>query len=714
MENLATFGNGTLDEWIEEMEGLYPEIQDLEVGSLENLRLICREHALLTKASEGLVKRFGVAFVTEANKLLKAPAIVSNRELVEYYLAVFESGYANEIQVMMNYMTLWGSGLLKNATTTPTIAAVTGGGTAANTAGTAAGTGGAATGTGVAQGTTAGTVVPVIAAVKRREDSLPLEEVIGIAEGIARTHSTGALVAMNQIAAGKAPTATESLVLSDPSVPKIKQEFNDKLESFANDIAQMKDREVLREKRLLESLASLKATTDPDPDPDSSDESSLTLSSLFPSPAPSLSRTSFTPETSPAPPVDPATLLTALTTATTTVTTRSQPRHNDMTDTNIKLFKGSNVGGKIEDFELSLKDGSYASLWLSKLTAVEKKLFKDLTAAFRLQWPAKEMVEKSKGELQEELLSLALDPAAVGVRVEEDSIQEWGHVRWARKVAELGTRVDKDGGLITQVLKNIPDSLCLQLGPKRETWAELVQAMKDIPTANMGSLPREEYRISGLEAGLIAANATIPALQQTPTRGLAAAFSGMAASSPARACVDPVRRTLFPAANTAAKPAQRYRPDQKRLQMIRAGPVTIHLRTPAGQAAYAQQIIAYTQAHSTGKPFEDRPYPLTPGTVAVGSGECHQCGQIGHFFDKCTVTAERRVLEMELRWRQIVQSIISRIGRAQREATAVNVVADAIEEVDGDVFSTYPSAEYDQLVIEEFLAQQGKGRGPSA
>ncbi|KAJ7114885.1 hypothetical protein C8R44DRAFT_880945 [Mycena epipterygia] len=456
-----------------------------------------------------------------------------------------------------------------------------------------------------------------------------------------------------------------------------------------------------------------------DPDPDSSDESSLTLSSLFPSPAPSRARTPFTPATSPAPPVDPATLLTALTTATTTTTTRSQPRHDDMTDTNIKLFKGSNVGEnatdflngirrrflanstyseeeKIEYFELSLKDGSYASLWFSKLTAAEKKTFKDLTAAFRLQWPAKEMAEKSKGELQEELLSLALDPATVGVRVEEDGIQEWGHVRWARKVAELGARVDKDGGLITQVLKNIPDSLLLQLGPKRETWAEL------------------EDRISGLEAGLIAANATIAALQQTPTRGLAAAFSGMTASSPARARADPVRRTLFPVANTAAKPAQRYRPDQERLQMIRAAPVTIHPRTPAGQAAYAQQITAYTQAHGAGKPSEDRPYPLTPGTAAVGSGECHQCGQIGHFFDKCTVAAERRVPETELRWRQIVQSIITRIGRAQREARAVNIVADAVEEVDGDVFGAYPSAEYDQLVIEEFLAQQGKGPGPSA
>ncbi|KAJ7938752.1 hypothetical protein B0H13DRAFT_2301397 [Mycena leptocephala] len=166
-------------------------------------------------------------------------------------------------------------------------------------------------------------------------------------------------------------------------------------------------------------------------------------------------------------------------------------------------------------------------------------------------------------------------------------------------------------------------------------------------------------------------------------------------------------------ANTAANPTPRYRPDTERLQMIRAAPVTIHSRTAAGQTAYAQQMAAYTQAHGTSKPSEDRPYPLTPGTVSVGSGECHQCGQLGHFFDKCTAATERHVPETERRWRQIVQSIISRIARVAREATAVNVAADAAE-LDGDIFGSYPLAEYDQQVIEEFLDRQGKGRGPSA
>jgi hypothetical protein len=123
-----------------------------------------------------------------------------------------------------------------------------------------------------------------------------------------------------------------------------------------------------------------------DPEPNILSESSLTLSSLsslFPSPVSSRSRTPFTPATSPAPPIIPATLHAALTV--TTTVPRTPPRRDNITDTTVKLFKGDNVGEnatdflngirchflttstyseeeKIKYFELSLKDGSYVSL----------------------------------------------------------------------------------------------------------------------------------------------------------------------------------------------------------------------------------------------------------------------------------------------------------------------------------------------------------------
>ncbi|KAJ6561363.1 hypothetical protein B0H10DRAFT_2239930 [Mycena sp. CBHHK59/15] len=187
-----------------------------------------------------------------------------------------------------------------------------------------------------------------------------------------------------------------------------------------------------------------------------------------------------TPATSPPTP-DPATILTALLTIT---PLPPPPILDDMADLNPKLFKGDGIGEnvtdflnsirrrnllsptwaddqKIEFFELSLKSGSYAKSWFNKLKATEKDTFKNLAAAFQKQWPEKEMAEKEKGELEEELLALA---------------------------AKLASRFEDGGRLIPQVLKNIPDSLLLRLGPKHTTWAELIQTVKDVPATDIASI----------------------------------------------------------------------------------------------------------------------------------------------------------------------------------------------------------------------------------
>jgi hypothetical protein len=219
------------------------------------------------------------------------------------------------------------------------------------------------------------------------------------------------------------------------------------------------------------------------------------------------------------------------------------------------------------------------------------------------QWPEKEMAVREKGELQEELLSFALPPAEISVHIEEDGVQEWGQVRWVVKAAELAAQAgDTGGSLITQVLKNVPDSLMLCLGPKHRTWEELVESMREIPPADIQSVVHTEKRLVELEVQVANANSTIAVLQQTPMRGLTNQFAGMAASSPTH--TDPVRRTLFPTA------ACNSPPDAERLQTILAMAVTIHPRTPTGLVAYTQQVAAYTQKHGR-KPNDDRPYPLT-------------------------------------------------------------------------------------------------------
>ncbi|KAJ7472503.1 hypothetical protein FB451DRAFT_1398718 [Mycena latifolia] len=377
-----------------------------------------------------------------------------------------------------------------------------------------------------------------------------------------------------------------------------------------------------------------------------------------------------------------------------------------MTELNPKLFKGDGLGEnttdflnairrrnlvsptwkdaeKLEFFELSLKSGSYAKSWYNKLAATDKDTFPHLVVAFQKQWPEKEMAVREKGELQEELLSLKLRPEEIGVRVEEDGIEEWA----------------KSTGLSkSQPLRRASRTMA---GPKRKTWAELVQTMKDIPSSDVAGVRRLEDRLASMETLISNLQRAPP---QTPTRGLTTAFSSLAASSPARN--DPNRRLLFPQASAAAAPvARNYRADSERLVMIQAAPVTIQPRTPAGQATYAREIAAYAQKHGTLRPSEERPYPLMPGTVAVGSGECHKCGTMGHFSAECSATDSLLIPAVEVRWRQIVQSIRTCAVRTA-EAVPVRIVADA----DDNVFGT---AENDNAVIQEYLRTQGKVEGPS-
>ncbi|KAJ7201602.1 hypothetical protein GGX14DRAFT_464373, partial [Mycena pura] len=129
---------------------------------------------------------------------------------------------------------------------------------------------------------------------------------------------------------------------------------------------------------------------------------------------------------------------------------------------------------KLNCFRLCLESGSYAQRWYNDLPAAEKDTFEHLVTAFRKKW-----LEKEKGELQEELLSLVLRPEDVGVPNEDGML---GHVRWAVKVAGLAARIEDDGSLIPQALKNIPVLLSRYLGSNCATWPDLVQKMKKVPS----------------------------------------------------------------------------------------------------------------------------------------------------------------------------------------------------------------------------------------
>ena len=152
-ERLPTYTSGTFDEWVAEIEGFFPELEDAKVGSLKKMRRICSEHQDVPVNDLGAVRRFSIAFVNEADKLLMPPAALDNGQLVDMYLDCLEESFANNINAIIMQ-----SKFFANGTTATPAAAVNAG---------------------------AGAAVAQPVSVKRRGDKVPLAFVIKTAKEMA-------------------------------------------------------------------------------------------------------------------------------------------------------------------------------------------------------------------------------------------------------------------------------------------------------------------------------------------------------------------------------------------------------------------------------------------------------------------------------------------------------------------------------------------------
>jgi hypothetical protein len=158
--------------------------------------------------------------------------------------------------------------------------------------------------------------------------------------------------------------------------------------------------------------------------------------------------------------------------------------------------------------------------------------------------------------------------------------------------------------------------------------------------------------------------------------------------------VGPITQPRFqPAANNVQTPPQQFRgpqcTDADKPAIIKCIPPP-HPNTTAGWAVYNEEIVNWNRNNYGRAVYETRPYPLTPGTCPVASGECFGCGHLGHGSATCTATT--KVPETERVWCQKANSIRTGANTASRTTRpSVNLVAEE------DVFVS--REDYDATVI---------------
>ncbi|KAF8153332.1 hypothetical protein B0H34DRAFT_800549 [Crassisporium funariophilum] len=351
---------------------------------------------------------------------------------------------------------------------------------------------------------------------------------------------------------------------------------------------------------------------------------------------------------------------------------------------------------KVRTFELWLKLGRAAKSWWNSLAVDEKDTWAHLRVAFEKKWPEKLITERTMEEQHATLEATVLKEESLGKRVKVDGVEEFSHVVWADKLERLSVALkDNSGLLIPTVRRSMPRALKLLVGRQHRTWPSFCDAIRRVSITEL----EEKLEIEEEQRAIQTTITRLEQLQQSHTWGIREAMSA--------ASLGPIQHAS-PAMPPAAAPAltaamSQYRPDAERLVDVVRLALPIQPRTPAGNIAYQAQITDWNARHA-GRPVNEmRPYPLSPGTSPVASGECWKCGHTGHRGTVCS--SSEQVPSIEQKWRSIAATI-SRRAEGAAATGAVNLVTE-----DGGFID---QAEYDARVIADYLAAvQGNADGSS-
>jgi hypothetical protein len=361
---------------------------------------------------------------------------------------------------------------------------------------------------------------------------------------------------------------------------------------------------------------------------------------------------------------------------------------------------------KLKTFQLYLKSGSVAKQWWNGLPSTDNDTWDHLVSAFGTRWPEKTPTVKTVEEKQAALERARITEDEVGTRVKIQGVEEFAHVVWADKIEKLATAIpDTNGLLIGAIRKTMPKSLQKVVGSGHKNWAAFCAAVRTATLTEIEEAKAEEKEAQSLRDEV----KKLQGLQSASVKGITAAFQGLAITNPTHNAKFPIPQARNPntsnnfvAQTFPPTPAYgRDRPAAARMQDVIRLALKIQPDTPAGRTAYNTQITEWNTNNPRQFVNETRPYPLSPGTSPVASGECWKCGMPGHLGPNCSTT--NPVPALEQRWRAIAATIKRESNLAPAES--VNYVA---------ANETWLSREeYDQQVIANFLANQGKEQGSS-
>ncbi|KAG2113680.1 hypothetical protein DEU56DRAFT_919683 [Suillus clintonianus] len=385
----------------------------------------------------------------------------------------------------------------------------------------------------------------------------------------------------------------------------------------------------------------------------------------------------------------------------------------------IYLNRVSDDATKVIIFSTFISAGSEADIWWSTLDTAKKVTLDLVKAVFEVQWPATVIAKKSKLEYQKELLVLRLKEEEVGERITAAGVSTWSHLHYHSRLQKLV----QDAGVanapvfIHQVREALPRVIRDLTSPAPNDWVAFLDEIKNADINIIQDKARREKEKRDTEKAQNARIARLESKQPDPMEILHLQMQQTSigtVASPTAPIIPQQRITATPsyqntpaiaqrsgryvAANQPTTTPQRPRaqpptPEEQDAMRARVGEWTHQPDMPTGQATYEDQIRQWGAKWGVGaRCTESTPYPLTPGTAHICSGECFRCGTHGHIGPACQIPPDGQLPQSESIWRSHCTRILGTFNCGT--APQINYVIDntyaaqAWEQGNGEGLST--------------------------
>ncbi|RDX46162.1 hypothetical protein OH76DRAFT_1485752 [Lentinus brumalis] len=368
---------------------------------------------------------------------------------------------------------------------------------------------------------------------------------------------------------------------------------------------------------------------------------------------------------------------------------------------------------KCEYFASTLELDSPAYTWFHTLPTATQNDYDQLKAAYETKYRTTQKPDAMPDDDALEYLEKTFPVAATGLLEYDNKPNEPARRRyrsWGRDIAAAAHKQRIDSRVVSMLKKRVPKVLQEVIG-KASSWDEFADAIEAADEERMKTRLEETARIERVEKQMEAMMKNQgPSARERELEALIRKMSQISVtpqSVPPRVAANtqtqyaPPSQQQPPTTRTQSGPTQTTNGGvgragttpadwPARLAALKLNARNPHPDTPDGKAAYYNDVKRWAERYGVGtRADEHKPYPLTPGTRPIGSGECWYCGRDWHGGNQSACIATP-VPIAEKEWRRLADSILKNtgtdttaVGRALRQAakdtTNVNFVDDTFE-----------------------------------